>query len=286
MKAARLLKQRFLTTLAGIAFTLSATAGTWDGGSEVDSNTGTDENWVGNELPSATGAAIIFDGNTRTSVFNNYLTSVGSMTFASEAGAFTFSGDSIEVASGTIFRNDTSLVQTIETNITGTGNRTFRTLADNTSTLVVSGGISGSGTLTFNQTSGSQRGTVILSGDNSFTGIFSPDTSVDLVIQNADSIKNMSSLRGSSGAFHNDTGAPLTTTAWLDIRNSIIFGGGNDITMGRLHLHRAARVNLSTVTVQAGTTVTFTNADYTGNVDAILRKVGGGTLVLNNMNMS
>lgn len=161
---------------------------------------------------------------------------------------------------------------------------TFTTLANNDSTIVVSGNISGSGTMNFTQSSGSLRGTVILSGDNSFSGTFIPDTRTDLIVQNADSVKNMTTLRASSGGFYNNTGSPLTTTAWLDVRTNMLFGG-DDLTIGRLHLHRAWTVTISTLNVQSGTTVTFANSDLTGNTDAMLRKLGAGTLVLQNMNM-
>ena len=92
----------------------SAAAGTWDGGSAVDSNTGTQENWDGNTLPDASGADIIFAGSARTDVHNDYLTNVKSITFASGASAFTIGGNSFEVAAGGVIENETALLQTID----------------------------------------------------------------------------------------------------------------------------------------------------------------------------
>lgn len=107
MKPSRL--TRFLPlTLAGITMTLPVSAGTWDGGSEADSNTGTAANWVGDTLPNASGATIIFDGNTRTDVFNNYLTNVAGMTFASGAGHSLSAATGLKQRAGQRFRTTTA----------------------------------------------------------------------------------------------------------------------------------------------------------------------------------
>ncbi len=96
-------------------------AQTWTGGG-TDDNFGTGANWSGGAPPTpGTGTILTFAGTTRLTPFSNYTAfdDFGQILFASGAGAFTISGNAIDLF-GKIENNSTNL-QTIALGSIGTG---------------------------------------------------------------------------------------------------------------------------------------------------------------------
>jgi|GEM_PF-3524121 len=94
------------------ALSLQAVERTWDGGSETTSNWNAPENWDENTLPQS-GDSLFFDGGTRLTSSNNLGsgTLFNGITFRSTAGAFTFSGNPVQLGGDLV--NESANLQTI-----------------------------------------------------------------------------------------------------------------------------------------------------------------------------
>ena len=129
----------------------------------TNNNWATTSNWDIQQAPFKNDN-LIFAGSTRLVPFNNtsYLLPLSGIAFASGAGVFALSGNSFQIGSGGIVNNSSNR-QTINNNIvlgSNAGN-----INCNTAAIILSGNISGSGTLT---KTGSAA--LSLSGNNSYTG--------------------------------------------------------------------------------------------------------------------
>ena len=137
------------------------TTRTWDGGSLVDSNWTTKENWD-NDLAPIAGDDLVFAGGLRLTPNNDFAAdpSFASITFNTGAGAFTIGGNRITLA-GAVTNNDDS-VQTINLAMIMAATRTANAASGN---LAFGGILSGAGGLTK-----TGANTLTLSGANAYTG--------------------------------------------------------------------------------------------------------------------
>lgn len=145
-------------------------------GDGADDNWSTGANWFSGSAPGTT-AAYQFGGDTRLTP-NNDMTgrTASSITFNESAGAFVVGGNGVNLGGNVV--NLSEATQTIDLNLTMTGNRTFNTAVGD---LVINGDIGQSG--------GSRRlfkeglGTLTLAGNNTFdtvTGIYQGTLHFDL----------------------------------------------------------------------------------------------------------
>jgi autotransporter-associated beta strand protein len=103
-------------------------APTWTGGGS-NSNWSTAANWT---IAPADGKNLVFTGSTRTTTTNdNFLHSVGSISFDSNAGAFTLGGSDLTVGSG--IANNSANAQSINLNLTLGAAQTFNAASGNLS---------------------------------------------------------------------------------------------------------------------------------------------------------
>ncbi len=132
----------------------------WNGGSTADSNWMTPENWVGNATPQP-GDQLQFSGTARITTNNDFPagTSFQSIDFA--AGGFVVAGHDVTLTGGIDVASGVT-GSTISLNVALAGSLTVD-VTD--TTLSISGSLSGSNYLTKTGT-----GTLILSGDNTYTG--------------------------------------------------------------------------------------------------------------------
>lgn len=159
---------------------------------------------------------------------------------------------------------------TTSTNLTKTG----------TGTQTISGPIKGGGTVT----AGGAGGTLILSGDNSFTGetVASAGT---LALAHPNAIANSSNLRiAGSATFDNTSGAPISFAGGL------LMNSGSPTFTGTREMTFAGASNIGsgvtrTITVTGGTlTLAGVLGESTLATSGSLAKAGAGTLVLSNAN--
>ena len=108
---------------------IQVAAPTWTGGSSSNSNWSTAANWT---IAPADGKNLVFTGSTRTTTTNdNFLHSVGSISFDSNAGAFTLGGSDLTVGSG--IANNSTNAQSINLNLTLGAAQTFNAASGNLS---------------------------------------------------------------------------------------------------------------------------------------------------------
>ena len=149
----------------------------WNG-TGTTNNWSTANNWQ--KVPSA-GSNITFAGTTRLTPNNDSLSSVGSITFSSNAGAFTLSGNALTINGG--ITNNSTNTQTVGINLTLGAAQQFNAASGNitVSGTVNNGGntltVTGSSNLTLGSTvSGggglikSGAGTLTASGNNNYAG--------------------------------------------------------------------------------------------------------------------
>ncbi len=136
---------------------------TWIGGG-ANANWQTTNNWTGQNNPVIAGDTLLFDGAARLNNTNDFaaLTSFAGLTFNASAGAFTLSGNSVDLAGG-ITDNSASL-ETINLPVQfDTGQ--IIAVTNPTGTLAIGGVISGAIGLTK-----TGPGTLVYSGANSYSG--------------------------------------------------------------------------------------------------------------------
>ncbi|MEO5715853.1 MAG: autotransporter-associated beta strand repeat-containing protein [Luteolibacter sp.] len=166
--------------LAGTAISPSAfgTAYTWDGGDNSSPSWSTPANWSTDVAPAATGDTLTFAGTNNLNAANNLVTSLATsgtaVTFASGAGSFDLSGNTITMGSGggggqVIIQQNSTSNQTISANINLTGGSGDRSIvfASGAGSLTLSGNINFSNDWLFPTTT---AGTIILSGNNTGDG--------------------------------------------------------------------------------------------------------------------
>ncbi|MEO5715854.1 MAG: autotransporter-associated beta strand repeat-containing protein [Luteolibacter sp.] len=162
----------------------NATSLTWDGapdggGTSADAKWSTVTNWLGDTtVPAATGDTLTFGGTTNLNAQNDSVTALATsgtaITFASGAGSFNLSGNTLTLGSGggggqTIVSQQSANAQTISTNINlsgGSGDRSI-VFATGAGSLTISGNINFSNDWLFPNTT---AGTIILSGTNTGNG--------------------------------------------------------------------------------------------------------------------
>jgi len=131
--------------------TASAAIFTWSGGG-ANTSWSTTANWSGGTAPT-TGNDLRFNNSTRTTNVNNIGSlSIGTITFASPAGAFTISGSAINLGSIT---NTSANTQTLSLGVIQSTSGTY----DASSNITLSGSLSGSGNI-----SKTGAGTLALNG--------------------------------------------------------------------------------------------------------------------------
>jgi autotransporter-associated beta strand protein len=135
-------------------------------GSGADANWNTAGNWMGANTPPVAGDSLFFDGILNTTAANNIAanTAFNGITFNATAGAFTLSGNAINL-NGSI-TNNAAFAQTISLPIALQATETVSTGSGVDGQLTISGIISGS-TFGLTQNGG---GLLALGGVNTFTG--------------------------------------------------------------------------------------------------------------------
>ena len=291
-------------------FTLTHAANkTWDGGG-TDNNWNTAANW--NAAVNATGDTLIFGGTTRLINTNNVVTSVKGITFNNNAGAFVLGGaagfTSIILGGDIDNKGTNTTLQTIDLDLILDANRAIT--LNSSSRLQINGIISESGTgrqLTVNNGAGDD-GTLILTGNNSYSGVTTLKNGV-LNIQHANALGTTAAgTTISSGAALQIQGGIVTAAEALAIDGTGISTdgalrniSGNNTYSGALTINSATRINsdsgLLTLDVASGNAITGSNDNLTfggaGDItvaDAIatgsgtLTKDGNGKLTLSGAN--
>ncbi len=149
-----------------LGFSAAHAANIWDGGSTVDSNWDTKENWDNDLVPSFP-VDLTFDGTERLAPFNNMGTTVqvNGFTFGATAGSFGISGNAITLGGNILNQNTNTQTINLDMGLVGT---TTRTITLSGGTVVLNGNISGGGALSLLLTN--DTGTATLNGNNSYSG--------------------------------------------------------------------------------------------------------------------
>ncbi len=266
----------------------AATAATWTG-SGSDGNTSTVANWSSDpNAVEVTGADITFEVSTNTAVNNDHFTSVNKITFASGASSYTLGGTAIELATTTPFMNQSDAEQTINLNLTGSGDVEFHGQGTN-SVTVLGGNLTGFGNLFFDRlTDDGMISTFTLSGNNNPTGISLGAARVNITNENA--LGTGTITYGSTlGQLVNTSGSALTLSNHVDHRNPITFDSPDSITFsGGLQYSRSGvpfdiTVSNTPLIFQGGklTLATYgTPEEQQERNEKDFIKLGTGTLVL------
>lgn len=205
---------------------------TWDGGSAVNSNWSSGDNWAGNVAPTD-GETLVFEGITRTTSINDVSNRTYTLHFNNDGtvgqdAGFTLSGEGITLGGNIALATVTTgtLTDEIAFDMVLGGSGTVRTITAATGAsnhdLIISGNISGTKDLYFQSYS-----TVTLSGNNSYVGttrIGSSQRSFVVAMHNnafGGLKSNLIEIRHS--------GSMLTITDGVNIPNDILFQlTGND----------------------------------------------------------
>lgn len=209
-------------SVSGSATLRSAGTLTWDGGQGAnwgtyDAYAANQSSWNSNNIPtSALVDSLNFAGSTQTATNNNIAgLTIGSISFAAGASAFTNSGNSITLNGGVT--NNSSSTETIGHGIVLSAvDHTFDAISGN---INVSGNISGSGSI-----SKTGSGTLVASGTNSFNG---------LTVTEGEYSAGSASALGNGAVVVNGSTAVLSTTgnvsgaASLSLMDGTVTPGGN-----------------------------------------------------------
>ncbi|MBC2595237.1 hypothetical protein H5P28_13295 [Ruficoccus amylovorans] len=324
-----ILKVSGLGSLSLMLLSLSAQAQTWSG--EGSNNNWSDAgNWSGSAPANDGTADISFEGTNRLTPNVDTDWSIAKMTFGSSAGAFEISGNDITIngaSSGNYvwLQNNSSNLQTINNNIIYSGSasnfqiwategditingdidlgtaRSWLGMGNASSssparTITLNGNISGTGSRSLD--TGTYNMTIILSGNNTFTGDVLNQRSKLILRHN-----NALGLAAVEFARNNNTGpsadAGVLTEGALTINNNFVVGDNTNATPSRAYIggntadtseytgnitlgnHSTRGRTLELVAVEGGK-VTFSGnligAGTDGN-DGVV-KVGQGTVVL------
>ncbi len=256
--------------------TASAAVFTWTGGG-ANTNWSTTANWLSGTAPT-TGNDLLFNNSTsRTNVNNIGSLSIGTMTFANPAGAFSISGSAINLGSIT---NTSANNQTLSLAVIQSTNGTY----DATSNITLSGSLSGSGNI-----AKTGAGSLVLSGNtkSAYTGL----------IDVTDGTLSFVSAAGLSGgsvklAANTTLASSVSTTSLKSLELSgagitlpssgiaLSFNSGTFTNSSGVAYDIENTLNfVNTSAIQVGAGLVINNAL---NGAGTLSKTGTGTLTLNN----
>lgn len=175
---------RLMKIALGIMIPMSgayATDRTWDGGSSVDSNWSSANNWSDNTAPVATDT-LFFAGAARTGNNNDYSewTAFSGITFNSGAAAFTLGGNGITL-DGDI-ANLSGTLQTIDFPMVLNATRT---VSSSTAYVTLNGVLSGAGGLNVNVSNGQGLN---LAGDNTYEGFTTINNGCKIVLRHSNGL--------------------------------------------------------------------------------------------------
>jgi fibronectin-binding autotransporter adhesin len=234
-------------------------------------------NWLGSATKPANSvtSSLVFAGATGLSSTNN-LTSLtlGALTFNSSG--FALSGNSATLG-GNITNNITSGTNTVGLNLALSNNRTIT--GSGGSTLVLSGNISGAGYgLTTGRLAGTGTSTFVLSGSNTMSGTTTLSANTLLVLGSTNAL--------GTGVLNWRTAA-LDVTGPLEIASPVLFTptGNAALFLGSSSLSFTGTAQIgtgnNTISVAANTLTLRTLENQPGIASAgILTKTGNGTLVI------
>lgn len=292
---------------AAISSPIYADSYTWNGGG-ADDAWSTGANWTGGLPPaSAADTALEFAGSTRLTPNADTSWDIGSLTFATGAGAFTLTGSTLNLASGGSVTNSSTTTQTIaNTSINLPGVSTWDTSGGD---LIVSSAITGNPV--FSDVSGSVvktgAGTLTLSGSNTYgqgTTVKSGTLAVVAggVVNNGEASANVSvgAASGDDGAIVVDggelhsgglrigdggsTGSVVMNDGIFSSSNQILIGGGfSGGGVGNFEVHGGNLSTFGTTFVgYVGTgTMTMTGGSWVSQNGVSVGANGGtGTMVV------
>ena len=277
--------KKFLSLIAILSLVFSpvtpafAATQTWDGlGGNNNWANGT--NWVSGTAPVANDS-LVFAGTTRLTTNNNTTANrvYAGITFDGLAGAFTLSGNAIKLGGDVV--NNASNLETINLNITLTGNRSFNASSGD---LAVSGVISETGSSRDLTKSGANI--LTLSSANTYTGLTTVSAGTlaygaSDIIATGDVTVNGATAILDLGANHTDTVGTVTVTGGGSITgtgtSALTSTGTFEMKNGTVSaiLDGAAALNKTTTN-----TVTLSGPNtYTGQT-----KISNGTLSVSSLN--
>jgi autotransporter-associated beta strand protein len=262
-----------LGSVSGLAASI-----TWNGGG-TDNNWSSSANWGG--TAPANNDALIFGGSTGLTNSNNWLSSVGAVTFSSggfsiTGNALTLNGDFTNDGTNTWGINSTLGAARIFTSNSGTltlggsiTNAGFLTTISGNGNTIISGVLGGSGGLAKTGT-----GTLTLTNANTYTGTTSIAPGGTLSISQDTNLGNPPASATAGSLIIDSTGTLATTVSFtLNQNRGIKIGPTSGTGAGTIDV-------LSGTILTYGGIITSNGASGTGG----LTKAGAGTLVLSGAN--
>lgn len=267
----------------------SAAALTWDGGG-ADGKWSTATNWSTDVAPAATGDTLTFAGTTNLSVTNDAVTSLATsgtaITFASGAGSFAISGNTLTLGSGggggqTIIQQSSANAQTISANINLSGGNGDRNIvfASGAGSLTLSGNISFSNDWLFPNTT---AGTIILSGSNTGDGKATAAITAGTNTMRAMMRNNVAGTVltiGSDGALGN-SGSGSAAAGTASLRGIVANQNMTINTVGNRNLSGSTfAINAANLTFNGSSNLTIGNVvNQAGNRDFVVSSTGTVTV--------
>ena len=293
----RLNKALLLVTL-GVTPLSSYAQIIWDG--DTNSNWSAGTNWLLDVAP-VSGDALIFSGSTSITINNDLAAgaSIAGITFddsVNTSGNFTLAGNNILLTAGITSNSLETVNNTIALNMELDGSKFVN--ADLNNTVTIAGDISGTGAFFLNQ-GGGFEGTVVLSGDNSYSGLTRLQGGT-LRITTSDSLGNgLIDIRDNGNyepmVILDATEGDLTFTNNVRFHNTgtvkVLSVIGGNATIGGVQLDDA-QADDGSIAVVGGKTLTVTgvvsgvgilNIDSDRTIDG-RAVVGGGTVILQGNN--
>ena len=260
-----------------VSTTASAAIFTWSGGG-ANASWSTTANWSNGTAPT-TGNDLFFNNNTRTTpnVNNIGSLSIGTITFANPAGAFTISGSAINLGSIT---NTSANNQTLSLGVIQSTSGTYNAASN----ITLSGSLTGSGNI-----AKTGAGSLVLSGNTKSNYSGTIDVSAGTL-----SFISSAGLQGGSVNLQANT-TLASTVGTTSLKSLELSGTGITLPNGGIGLsfNSGTFTNSSGVSYDIANTVNFTNTSALQvgaglvlnnalNGAGTLSKTGTGTLKLNN----
>lgn len=241
--------------ITGWSWTLSAQTATWDGGG-ANNNWTTANNWLSDTIPvSSSNLQLIFQGTTRLSPSANATNPwvMHSITFSNNAGAFTISGNPLQIWSG--ITNLSTNTQTISSALHLSNQIS---ILNDDGFLTLSGVISGGNGLTKN---GTNR--LTLSGNNTFSGGLTINDGIAL-LNNANAAgTGMITLDG--GRLVHNVNAVITNAVTLEGGMVQVNGGNRAFSNGVWTVNGDVVFNLGDFTTASTARQIILRGPLTGN---------------------